>query len=163
MSSFNKVILMGNFTRDPELRQTQSGTSVCRFSIAVNRSYNSQDGSTRDETCFVEVDSFGRTAENIAKFFSKGRPILIEGRLRQDSWEDKQTGQRRTKLLVVLERFEFVGSSRDQQNGGYDGGDYSPPRLRANSASMRPRRATKISKTTMSHSDSRQSIAINFN
>ena len=125
MSSFNKVILMGNFTRDPELRQTQSGTSVCRFSIAVNRSYNSQDGSTRDETCFVEVDSFGRTAENIAKFFSKGRPILIEGRLRQDSWEDKQTGQKRTKLLVVLERFEFVGSSRDQQSGGYDGGDYS--------------------------------------
>ena len=128
MSSFNKVILMGNFTRDPELRQTQSGTSVCRFSIAVNRSYNSQDGSTRDETCFVEVDSFGRTAENIAKFFSKGRPILIEGRLRQDSWEDKQTGQKRTKLLVVLERFEFVGS-RDQQGGGYgggyDGGDYS--------------------------------------
>lgn len=128
MSSFNKVILMGNFTRDPELRQTQSGTSVCRFSIAVNRSYNSQDGSTRDETCFVEVDSFGRTAENISKFFSKGRPILIEGRLRQDSWEDKQTGQKRTKLLVVLERFEFVGS-REQgggsYGGGYDGGDYS--------------------------------------
>ena len=71
------------------------------------------------------MDSFGRTAENIAKFFSKGRPILIEGRLRQDSWEDKQTGQKRTKLLVVLERFEFVGSSRDQQSGGYDGGDYS--------------------------------------
>ena len=93
-----------------------------------DRSYNSQDGSTRDETCFVEVDSFGRTAENIAKFFSKGRPILIEGRLRQDSWEDKQTGQKRTKLLVVLERFEFVGS-REQQGGGYgggyDGGDYS--------------------------------------
>ena len=128
MSSFNKVILMGNFTRDPELRQTQSGTSVCRFSIAVNRSYNSQDGSTRDETCFVEVDSFGRTAVNISKFFSKGRPILIEGRLRQDSWEDKQTGQKRTKLLVVLERFEFVGS-REQgggnYGGGYDGGDYS--------------------------------------
>ena len=123
MSSFNKVILMGNFTRDPELRQTQNGTSVCRFSIAVNRSYNSQDGSTRDETCFVEVDSFGRTAENISKFFSKGRPILIEGRLRQDSWEDKQTGQKRTKLLVVLERFEFVGSR--EQGGGYDGGDYS--------------------------------------
>lgn len=114
---------MGNFTRDPELRQTQSGTSVCRFSIAVNRSYNSQDGSTRDETCFVEVDSFGRTAENISKFFSKGRPILIEGRLRQDSWEDKQTGQKRTKLLVVLERFEFVGSARDQGSG--DSQDYA--------------------------------------
>ena len=125
MSSFNKVILMGNFTRDPELRQTQSGTSVCRFSIAVNRSYNSQDGSTRDETCFVEVDSFGRTAENIAKFFSKGRPILIEGRLRQDSWELEAV----LFVFFIIERFEFVGS-RDQQGGGYggggyDGGDYS--------------------------------------
>ena len=123
MSSFNKVILMGNFTRDPELRQTQNGTSVCRFSIAVNRSYNSQDGSTRDETCFVEVDSFGRTAEKIAKFFAKGRPILVEGRLRQDTWEDKQSGQKRTKLLVVLERFEFVGS-RDSQGGGSYGSSY---------------------------------------
>lgn len=109
MASFNKVILMGNLTRDPELRQTQSGTSVCRFSIAVNRSYNAQDGSSRDETCFVEIDCFGKSAENIAKFFSKGKPILVEGRLRQDSWEDKQTGQKRTKLMVVLERFELSG------------------------------------------------------
>ena len=98
MASFNKVILMGNLTRDPELRQTQSGTSVCRFSIAVNLSYNAQDGSSRDETCFCEIDCFGKSAENIAKFFSKGKPILVEGRLRQDSWEDKQTGQKRTKL-----------------------------------------------------------------
>ena len=121
MASFNKVILMGNLTRDPELRQTQSGTSVCRFSIAVNRSYNAQDGSSRDETCFVEIDCFGKSAENIAKFFSKGKPILVEGRLRQDSWEDKQTGQKRTKLMVVLERFEFVGSARDNGSGGsYD-------------------------------------------
>lgn len=109
MASFNKVILMGNLTRDPELRQTQSGTSVCRFSIAVNRSYSAQDGSSRDETCFVEIDCFGKTAENIAKYFNKGKPILVEGRLRQDAWEDKQSGQKRTKLMVVLERFEFVG------------------------------------------------------
>ena len=131
MSSFNKVILMGNLTRDPELRQTQSGTSVCRFSIAVNRSYNSQDGSLRDETCFVEIDCFGKSAENVAKYFSKGRPILVEGRLRQDSWEDKQTGQKRTKLMVVLERFEFVGSRGDSNgnSGGYDS-DYSAPQAR---------------------------------
>lgn len=113
MASYNKVILMGNFTRDPELRQTQSGTSVCRFSIAVNRSYNGQDGNVREETCFVEVDVFGRTAENIAKFFTKGKPILIEGRLRQDTWDDKETGKSRSKLVVVLERFEFVGGARD--------------------------------------------------
>lgn len=113
MASYNKVILMGNFTRDPELRQTQSGTAVCRFSIAVNRSYSGQDGNTREETCFIEVDSFGRTAENIAKFFTKGKPILLEGRLRQDTWDDKETGKSRSKLVVVLDRFEFVGSSRD--------------------------------------------------
>lgn len=128
MSSFNRVILMGNLTRDPELRQTQSGTSICRFSVAVNRSFSSQDGSVRDETCFVDIDSFGRTAENISKYFSKGKPILVEGRLRQDSWEDKQ-GQKRTKLVVVLERFEFVGSKGDSQN--YDAGDYAPSPARA--------------------------------
>ncbi len=138
MSSFNKVILMGNLTRDPELRQTQSGTSVCRFAIAVNRSYNSQDGSSRDETCFVEIDCFGKSAENIAKFFSKGKPILVEGRLRQDSWEDKQSGQKRTKLMVVLERFEFVGGARDNASngGGYDA-DYSAPQPRSNAGGTR--------------------------
>ncbi len=131
MSSFNRVILMGNLTRDPEIRQTQSGTSICRFSIAVNRSYSSQDGSTRDETCFVDVDSFGRTAENISKYFSRGKPILVEGRLRQDSWEDKQ-GQKRTKLVVVLERFEFVGARGDApMGGGSFESDYAPSPARA--------------------------------
>lgn len=128
--SFNKVILMGNLTRDPELRQTQSGTSVCRFSIAVNRSYNAQDGSSRDETCFVEIDCFGRTAENISKYFSKGKPILVEGRLRQDTWDDKQTGQKRSKLLVVLERFEFVGSRGDGAGSGSYDAEYSAPPAR---------------------------------
>ncbi|MBQ6534824.1 MAG: single-stranded DNA-binding protein [Opitutales bacterium] len=148
MASFNKVILMGNLTRDPELRQTQSGTSVCRFSIAVNRSYSSQDGSMRDETCFVEIDCFGKSAENVAKYFSKGRPILVEGRLRQDSWEDKQTGQKRTKLMVVLERFEFVGSRNSDGNsgGGYSGGNSGggydneyTPQPRGGSRQPRPR------------------------
>ncbi len=121
MASFNKVILMGNLTRDPEVRQTQSGTSVCRFSVAVNRSYTGQDGATKDETCFVEVDCFGKTAENIGKFFTKGKPILVEGRLRQDTWDDKTTGQKRSKLTVVLERFEFVGSSGNSgKENAYD-------------------------------------------
>ena len=140
MSSFNKVILMGNLTRDPELRQTQSGTSVCRFAIAVNRSYNSQDGSSRDETCFVEIDCFGKSAENIAKFFSKGKPILVEGRLRQDSWEDKQSGQKRTKLMVVLERFRVRGGCprhNASNGGGYDA-DYSAPQPRSNAGGTRP-------------------------
>ena len=130
---------MGNLTRDPELMQTKNGTSVCRFSVAVNRSFSAQDGSTRDETCFIEIDSFGRTAENIAKFFSKGRPILVEGRLRQDSWEDKQTGQKRSKLLVVLERFEFVGSSRDGMSGGSDYERSAPaPRYNSSSNGQKP-------------------------
>ncbi len=131
MPSYNRVILMGNLTRDPEVRQTQSGTMVCRFSIAVNRSFTSGDGSQRDETCFIEIDAFGRAAENIGKFFSKGKPILVEGRLRQDSWDDKNTGQKRSKLLVVLERFEFVGSPRNGSDSYDQGGsDYersTPP------------------------------------
>ena len=137
MSSFNRVILMGNLTRDPELRQTQSGTSICRFSVAVNRSFSAQDGTTRDETCFVDVDSFGRTAENISKYFSRGKPILVEGRLRQDSWEDKQ-GQKRTKLVVVLERFEFIGSKGDSSMGGGFDSDYAPSPARARTQASAP-------------------------
>ncbi len=121
MASFNKVILMGNFTRDPELRQTQSGTNICSFSIAINRSYySSQDGSAREETCFVDVVSFGKSAVSVSKYFSKGKPILVEGRLRQDNWEDK-SGQKRTKLTVVLESFEFVDSrGGDSSSGSYN-------------------------------------------
>lgn len=138
MASYNKVILMGNLTRDPELRQTQSGTSVCRFSIAVNRSYTGQDGTNRDETCFIDVDTFGRSAENIAKYFGKGKPILVEGRLRQDTWDDKETGKPRSKLVVVMERFEFVGGARegDSEGGSSGGNSYkrNSPAPRGNSA-----------------------------
>ncbi len=108
MASFNKVILMGNLTRNPELRQTQSGTSVFGGSVAVNESYTAQDGTKRDNTTFVEISAFGKTAEIITKYFHKGDPILVEGRLRQESWTDKQSGQARFKLAVIVERFEFV-------------------------------------------------------
>ena len=108
MATFNKVILMGNLTRNPELRQTQRGTSVFGGSVAVNESYTAQDGTKRDNTTCVEVSAFGKTAEIIAKYFRKGDPILIEGRLRQESWTDKQSGQARFKLAVIAERFEFV-------------------------------------------------------
>lgn len=137
MASFNKVILMGNLTREPELRQTQSGTSVFGGSVAVNESYTAQDGTKRDNTTFVEVSAFGKTAEIIAKYFHKGDPILIEGRLRQESWTDKQSGQARFKLAVIAERFEFV-KSREQsaqttQTAAkpsaetYDDIEYEPP------------------------------------
>lgn len=104
---------MGNLTRDPELRQTQSGASVLGAGLAVNESYTAQDGSKRDNTTFVELSAFGKTAENIARFFSKGDPILIDGRLRQESWTDKQSGKARSKIVVAVERFEFV-KSREQ-------------------------------------------------
>ena len=108
MASFNKIILMGNLTRDPELRVTPNGTSICKFGLATSRTYTTQDGTQREETTFVDVDVFGRQAEVIAKYMTKGRPILVEGRLRFDQWET-QTGEKRSKHNVVLETFRFVG------------------------------------------------------
>ncbi len=99
---------MGRLTRDPDIRVTPQGTSICKITIAVSRQTKTQDGSLREETAFVDVDAFGKQADVIAKFFAKGRPILIEGRLRLDQWET-QSGEKRSKLGVVLESFQFVG------------------------------------------------------
>lgn len=124
MASFNKVILMGNLTRDPEMRVTPGGLSICKLGLAVNRNYTTRDGERREETTFVDIDAFDKQAEVIAKYMSKGSPILVEGRLKFDQWESD--GQKRSKLSVVLDRFEFVGGSRDQnQGGGYE--QSSPP------------------------------------
>ena len=119
MASFNKVILLGNLTRDPELRYTPKGTAVAKLGLAVNRKWRSESGELQEETTFVDVDAFGRQAETIGQYLKKGRPIMIEGRLRLDQWEDKQTGQKRSKLGVVLESFQFV----DSQGGGGGGGN----------------------------------------
>ena len=120
MASFNKVILMGNLTRDPELRVTPKGTAVCQIGIAVNQTYKDKDGNTKEEVTFVDVDVFGRQAEVIAKYMSKGRPILVEGRLKLDSWESKE-GEKRNKLKVVLENFQFVGGRGDGAETGSGG------------------------------------------
>lgn len=112
MASFNKVILMGNLTRDPEVRVTPAGVSICKFGIAASRNSRATDGTTREETLFVDVDSFGKQAELIGKHMTKGRAILIEGRLRLDQWES-QTGEKRNKIVVVLENFQFIGSRVD--------------------------------------------------
>lgn len=112
MSSFNKVILMGRLTRDPELRSTASGLNICKISIAVSRKFKSADGETKEETTFVDVDSFGKQAEVIAKFFSKGKPIFIEGRLKFEQWETNN-GEKRSKMGVVLENFQFIGEKSD--------------------------------------------------
>lgn len=131
MASFNKVILMGNLTRDPESRVTPGGLTICKLSIAVNRVYSTQDGERKEEVTFVDCDAFGRQAETIAKFMTKGRGIMIEGRLRLDQWEDQQSGQKRSKLGVVVENFQFVGGRGDDAGGSSGGGsdyeDRSPP------------------------------------
>ena len=108
MANFNKVILMGNLTRDPQLRYLPSNTAVCDFGLAVNRRYKGADGEMKDETCFVDVDTFGRTAETINQYMNKGRAILIEGRLRFRQWTTED-GQKRSKLSVVAENFQFIG------------------------------------------------------
>lgn len=112
MSSFNKVLLLGRLTRDPELRVTPNGINICKFSIAVSRKFKASDGSMKEETTFVDIDTFGKQAEVIAKFFSKGKPIFIEGRLKLDQW-DSPTGEKRSKLGVVLENFQFIGAKED--------------------------------------------------
>lgn len=114
MASFNKVILVGNLTRDPELRYTPKGTAVAKIGLAVNRVWTSESGEKKEEVTFVDVDVFGRTAENVGQYMRKGSPILIEGRLRLDTWDDKQTGQKRSKLGVVAETVQFLGSSRGE-------------------------------------------------
>ena len=126
MANFNKVILAGNLTRDPELRYTPKGMAIVKIGLAINRTWRTESGENKEEVTFVDVDAFGRTAENIAQYFKKGRPILIEGRLKLDQWEDKQTNQKRSKLGVVLETFQFM----DSKGGGGDGGPSDSPRPR---------------------------------
>src|SRR5204862_3270265 len=106
MASFNKVILAGNLTRDPELRYTPKGMAIAKLGLAINRTWKNEAGETKEEVTFVDVDSFGRTAEVIGQYLKKGRPILIEGRLKLDTWEDKQTNQKKSKLGVVAEGFQ---------------------------------------------------------
>lgn len=127
MASFNKVILMGNLTRDVELRVTPSGMNIGKLSIAMNRVFTVNQ-ERREEVTFVECDCFGKVAENIARYFKRGKPILIEGRLKLDQWEDKTTGDKRSKLGVVIETFSFVGGGKgDSSDSGAADDGYSPP------------------------------------
>jgi len=132
MANFNKVILAGNLTRDPELRYTPKGTAVARITLAVNRKWKSETGELKEEVTFVDVDAFGKTAETIGQYLKKGRPILIEGRLRYETWEDKQTKQKKSKLGVVLENFQFLDSGGGRGESG--SGEAPAPRPAAASA-----------------------------
>ena len=127
MASFNKVILMGNLTRDPEMRYTPSGTAIAKLGLAVNRVWRDTEGQQKEETTFVDVDAFGKQAETLGQYMQKGRPILIEGRLKLDQWEDKNTGQNRSRLGVVLERFTFIGGGAGQTDGGGGAQQQSAP------------------------------------
>jgi len=126
MASFNKVILIGNLTRDPQVKYTTGGTAVTEIGLAVNRKWlDKQSNQWKDETTFVDVTLWGRTAEIAGEYLAKGRPVLIEGRLQLDSWDDRETGQKRSKLRVVGENMTMLGSKGDGPGGGGGGGGNS--------------------------------------
>ncbi|MBA2480438.1 MAG: single-stranded DNA-binding protein [Planctomycetes bacterium] len=121
--SLNKVTLAGNLTRDPQVRFFANERAVADFGLAVNRKYKANDGTLKEETTFVDVEAWGRTAELIGQYLTKGRACYVEGRLKLDSWEDKKDGQKRTKLKVVADNVQFLDSNRGGERGGERGGD----------------------------------------
>jgi len=134
MASYNRVILMGNLTRDPETRYTTGGLAICNFGVASNRRFTTAQGEEREETCFVDIEIFGKQAESCGNYLRKGAPILLEGHLRLDQWEDKTSGQKRSRLKVQAERIQFLGApARDSR--GYDDAAADP------GAAPAPRRA----------------------
>lgn len=124
MANYNKVLLMGNLTRDIELKHIPSGMAVANIGLAVNRRYKSKEGENREETTFVDCEAWGRTAEVMQQYLAKGRPVFIEGRLKLDTWQDKD-GSNRSKLKVVVENFEFI-DSRGGGGGSSDSGGGQP-------------------------------------
>jgi single-strand DNA-binding protein len=124
MASLNKVMLIGNLTRDAELRYIPSGSAVLEFRLAVNRKYKKPDGTEVDETCFVDVSLWGKRGEAVSQYLTKGKPLFVEGRLQLDEWDDKESGQKRSKLKVVAENIEFLGSRSDAAGGAGGGRSY---------------------------------------
>ncbi len=122
--SFNKVLLMGNLTRDVELKTLPSDQSVAKIGLAVNRKFRTKDGENREEVTFIDCEAWGRTAEVMNQYLSKGKPVFIEGRLKLDQWQDKE-GQNRSKLKVVVENFQFVDSGGGSGGSGSSGGGSS--------------------------------------
>ncbi len=138
MANLNKVMLIGNLTRDPELRVTPKGTAICTFSIAVNRKFKDDSGGEREEVTYVDIEAWGKSGENISKYCTKGRPLFVEGRLRLDQWEDKNTKEKRSRMKVVLENFQFLGGGRGEGGAG-EGGEARSYAPRAGAApSARP-------------------------
>jgi single-strand DNA-binding protein len=129
MPSFNRVTLIGNLTRDPETRDLPSGTTICEFGLAMSRHYKTQGGEDREETAFVDCTAFAKQAEVLQQYAAKGRPLFVEGRLKYDTWDDKGGGGKRSKLSVVVENFQFLGSPRDG-GGDHDRGPFGGGRDR---------------------------------
>lgn len=129
MANLNKVMLIGNLTRDPEVRYTPSGKAVADISLAINRVWNNDQGQKQEETTFVDVTLWGRQAELAQQYLTKGRGVYIEGRLQMDSWDDKETGKKRTKLKVVGDNLQFLPDGR-----GSNGGGGAPPQQRSGGA-----------------------------
>lgn len=138
MASYNKVLLMGNLTRDPELRMTPKGTAVTQLGLAVNRRYRDDQGNDKEEVTFVDVEAWGKQAEVIAKYFTKGKPIFLEGRLRLDSWEDKNTKEKKSKLKVILESFQFMSDGRGAGGAPAAGGESQEPSYERSAPPPRP-------------------------
>ena len=121
MPSFNRVTLIGNLTRDPETRDLPSGTTLCEFGLATSRHYKTAGGDDREETCFIDCTAFGKQAEVLSQYVTKGRPLFVEGRLKYDQWDDKNGGGKRSKVSVIVENFQFLGG-RDENGNGHAGG-----------------------------------------
>lgn len=142
MANLNKVMLIGNLTRDPEIKYTPKGTAVAQIGLAVNRVWSNDSGEKQEEVTFVDVELWGRQAEVAGEYLKKGRPVYIEGRLKLDSWDDKQTGAKRSKMKVVGENIQLLGS-RDgggsNVSGGGGGGEYSDARPFSGQASQQRR------------------------
>ena len=121
MPSYNRVVLVGNLTRDPQLKYLPSQTAVCEFALAINHKYKTASGEQREEVCFIECSCFGKPGEIINQYMQKGKPLLVEGRLKFDTWEDKQGGGKRSKHSVFVENFQFLGGRDDAPAGGGGG------------------------------------------
>ena len=129
MDGLNRVLLIGNLTRDPVTRATPGGTSVCELGLAINRRYRTASGEDREETCFVDIDVFGKQAETCGRYLRKGALVFVEGRLRLDQWEDRTTNQKRSRLKVSAERVQFLDTrGRDAGAGGTEGPAAAAPR-----------------------------------
>ena len=120
-ASLNKVFMMGNLTRDPELRQA-GGQQICGFGIALNRTYQTARGETREDVCYVDVEAWGRTADIVSQYARKGSPLFVEGRLRYDQWDDRETGKKRSRLTVTAENVQLLGGPRDNNGMAPQGG-----------------------------------------